>query len=234
MNLRMSEGLQLKSHGFLSKAGWLGRRPLAPPEHRPDAQAKSVEIAGRDPSWLWIARYSDKFTKRKGHVCISRWKGAFPRRNAISCSRSLTDWDAARVFLEVVRCGSFRSAAERLELSINASAGASTDFERQIAPPCSRATSMHPPDGGGSLVVSAVERMEAVVRPAAAPAVRSPTPSPERSGSHHEGLGTFGWPRALSIPASSRYLVASTVRCARATCRGMKPTLRSICRGGRA
>ena len=30
---------------------------------------------------------------------------------------SLTDWDAARVFLEVVRCGSFRSAAERLVLT---------------------------------------------------------------------------------------------------------------------
>ena len=27
------------------------------------------------------------------------------------------DWDAARIFLEVVRSGSFRSAAERLELS---------------------------------------------------------------------------------------------------------------------
>jgi hypothetical protein len=32
---------------------------------------------------------------------------------------SLTDWDAAGVFLEAVRCGSFRSAAERLDLSIN-------------------------------------------------------------------------------------------------------------------
>ena len=32
----------------------------------------------------------------------------------------LSDWDAARIFLEVVRCGSFRSAAERLDLSINA------------------------------------------------------------------------------------------------------------------
>jgi hypothetical protein len=30
---------------------------------------------------------------------------------------SLTDWDPAGVFLKVVRCGSFRSAAERLELS---------------------------------------------------------------------------------------------------------------------
>ena len=31
----------------------------------------------------------------------------------------LTDWDAARVFIEAVRRGSFRSAAERLEFSID-------------------------------------------------------------------------------------------------------------------
>src|ERR1700724_1617499 len=45
---------------------------------------------------------------------------------------SLTDWDAARVFLEVVRCGSFRSAAERLELSINVVRRRIDGFERQI------------------------------------------------------------------------------------------------------
>ncbi len=45
---------------------------------------------------------------------------------------SLTDWDAARVFLEVVRCGSFRSAAERLGLSINNVRRRIDDFERQI------------------------------------------------------------------------------------------------------
>ena len=45
---------------------------------------------------------------------------------------SLTDWDAARVFLEVVRCGSFRSAAERLDLSINGVRRRIDDFERQI------------------------------------------------------------------------------------------------------
>ena len=39
------------------------------------------------------------------------------RRNALL--GGLTDWDAARIFLEVVRCGSSRSAAERLDLSIN-------------------------------------------------------------------------------------------------------------------
>src|ERR1700716_1096986 len=75
---------------------------------------------------------------------------------------SLTDWDAARVFLEVVRCGSFRSAAERLELSINVVRRRIDDFERQIG------TTLFTRDVHGtrltyegSLVVSAVERMEA-------------------------------------------------------------------------
>jgi hypothetical protein len=44
---------------------------------------------------------------------------------------NLTDWDAARIFLEVVRGGSFRSAAERLGLSINAVRRRIDDFERQ-------------------------------------------------------------------------------------------------------
>src|SRR5437773_11044448 len=44
----------------------------------------------------------------------------------------LTDWDAARIFLEVVRCGSFRSAAERLDLSINVVRRRIDDFERQV------------------------------------------------------------------------------------------------------
>ena len=43
----------------------------------------------------------------------------------------LTDWDAARIFLEVVRRGSFRSAADRLGLSINAVRRRIDDFERQ-------------------------------------------------------------------------------------------------------
>jgi DNA-binding transcriptional LysR family regulator len=74
----------------------------------------------------------------------------------------LTDWDAARIFLEVVRSGSCRSAAERLDLSINAVRRRIDDFERQIG------ATLFTRDGHGtrltdegSLVVSAVERMEA-------------------------------------------------------------------------
>jgi DNA-binding transcriptional LysR family regulator len=74
---------------------------------------------------------------------------------------SLTDWDTARVFLEVVRCGSFRSAAERLELSINVVRRRIDDFERQIgATLFTRDVHGTRLTDEGALVVSAVERME--------------------------------------------------------------------------
>src|SRR3981189_3842251 len=77
---------------------------------------------------------------------------------------SLTDWDAARVFLEVVRCGSFRSAAERLEFSINGVRRRIDDFERQIgATLFTRDVHGTRLTEEGSLVVSAVGRMEAAL-----------------------------------------------------------------------
>jgi len=85
-----------------------------------------------------------------------------PQEERKAALGSLTDWDAARVFLEVVRCGSFRSAAVRLELSINVVRRRIADFERRIG------TTLFTRDAHGtrltsegSLVVSAVERMEA-------------------------------------------------------------------------
>jgi DNA-binding transcriptional LysR family regulator len=118
---------------------------------------------------------------------------------------SLTDWDAARVFLEVVRCGSFRSAAERLELSINGVRRRIDDFERQIG------TTLFTRDvhgtrltEEGSLVVSAVERMEAasfdLLR--AGSSVTN-TLSGEVRVAITEGLGTF-WlaPRLVEFQQS--------------------------------
>src|SRR4030088_1211744 len=114
-----------------------------------------------DPSWLWIARYSAKFIKRKGHCMrLVLDRGVPQEERHKTALGSLTDWDAARVFLEVVRCGSFRSAAERLELSINAVRRRIDDFERQIG-----ATLFTRDFHGtrltdeGALVVSAVESM---------------------------------------------------------------------------
>ena len=74
----------------------------------------------------------------------------------------LSDWDAARIFLEVVRCGSFRSAAERLDLSINVVRRRIDDFERQVGATLFTRDvhGTHLTDEGAT-VVSAVERMEA-------------------------------------------------------------------------
>src|ERR1700692_1033893 len=74
---------------------------------------------------------------------------------------SLTDWDAARIFLEVVRCGSFRSTAERLDLSINVIRRRIDDFEGKVgATPFTRDVHGTHLTDEGALVVSAVERME--------------------------------------------------------------------------
>ena len=118
---------------------------------------------------------------------------------------SLTDWDAARVFLEVVRCGSFRSAAERLELSINGVRRRIDDFERQIgATLFTRDVHGTRLTEEGALVVSAVERMEAasfdLLR--AGSSVTN-TLSGEVRVAITEGLGTF-WlaPRLVEFQQS--------------------------------
>lgn len=74
---------------------------------------------------------------------------------------NLSDWDAARIFLEVVRSGSFRSAAERLSLSINVVRRRIDDFERQVgATLFTRDVHGAKLTEDGALVVSAVEKME--------------------------------------------------------------------------
>jgi DNA-binding transcriptional LysR family regulator len=118
---------------------------------------------------------------------------------------SLTDWDAARIFLQVVRCGSFRSAAERLDLSINVVRRRIGDFERQIgATLFTRDVHGTRLTDEGSLVVSAVERMEAasfdLIR--AGDSVAN-TLSGEVRVAVTEGLGTF-WlaPRLVEFQQS--------------------------------
>jgi DNA-binding transcriptional LysR family regulator len=74
----------------------------------------------------------------------------------------LADWDAARIFLEVARSGSFRSAAERLGLSINALRRRVADFETQTgATLLTRGVRGSHLTDEGALMVAAVERMEA-------------------------------------------------------------------------
>lgn len=117
----------------------------------------------------------------------------------------LTDWDAARVFLEVVRCGSSRAASERLGLSINAVRRRIDDFERQIgATLFTRDVHGTRLTDEGALVVSAVERMEAAAfELMRAGSSVTQTLSGEVRIAVTEGLGTF-WlaPRLVEFQQS--------------------------------
>jgi DNA-binding transcriptional LysR family regulator len=93
------------------------------------------------------------------HLVVER---CVPLEERKTMTAGLPDWDAARIFLEVVRCGSFRSAAERLDLSINAVRRRIDDFERQTgATLFTRDVHGARLTEEGALMVSAVERMEA-------------------------------------------------------------------------
>src|SRR5246500_531552 len=117
----------------------------------------------------------------------------------------LTDWDAARIFLEVARSGSFRSAAERLGLSINAVRRRVGDFERQTG------TTLFTRDvhgtrltEEGASMVAAVERMEAATFDLMRASASSATSlSGEIRVAVTEGLGTF-WlaPRLVEFQQS--------------------------------
>src|SRR5215467_2576853 len=117
-------------------------------------------------------------------------RGVPPEERRTVALSSLKDWDAARVFLEVARSGSFRSAAERLDLSINAVRRRVGDFERQTG-----ATMFIRDVHGARLteegihVMAAVERMEA----ASFDLLRSASnaSSGEIRVAVTEGLGTF-------------------------------------------
>src|ERR1700738_3086253 len=106
---------------------------------------------------------------------------------------SRADWDAARIFLEVVRCGSFRSAAERLALSLNGARRRIDDFEQQIgARLFTRDAIGTRLTDEGSLVVSAVERMEAASFDLRRPGDSvTNTLTGEVRVAISEGLGTF-------------------------------------------
>src|SRR5215475_14268555 len=93
------------------------------------------------------------------HIAAER---GVPQEERKIAPTGLTDWDAARIFLEVVRRGSFRSAADRLGLSINAVRRRIDDFERQTgATLFTRDVHGARLTDEGAMVVSAVERMEA-------------------------------------------------------------------------
>src|SRR6476620_6450721 len=163
-------------------------------------------MPGFDPAVGVVCSTFCEFSGRKG-LCmhLARERGVPQEERPNISLGGLTDWDAARIFLQVVRCGSFRSAAERLELSINFVRRRIDDFERQIG------ATLFTRDVHGthlsdeeSLVVSAVERMEAAsfdLLRAGNSVVN--TPSGEVRVAITEGLGTF-WlaPRLVEFQQS--------------------------------
>src|SRR5215831_17390658 len=116
-----------------------------------------------------------------------------------------TDWDAARIFLEVARRGSFRSAAERLSLSINAVRRRIDDFERQTgATLFTRDVHGTRLTEEGASMVAAVERMEAATFDLMRAGIAAANaPSGEVKVAVTEGLGTF-WlaPRLVEFQKS--------------------------------
>src|SRR5207244_6236724 len=104
-----------------------------------------------------------QITRRKGPCMSLTLERGAPQEERRNVSLGgLTDWDAARIFLEVVRSGSFRSAAERLDLSINAVRRRIDDFERQAgATPVTRDAHGTHLTEQGAMVVAAGERTAA-------------------------------------------------------------------------
>jgi len=126
-------------------------------------------------------------------VSIVLERGVPQEERQIEKLQRLPDWDVARIFLEVVRCGSFRSAAERLGQSINSVRRRVDEFESLVG------TALFVRDVYGTRLtdeglrmVAGVERMETAAfdllrdRYQAAPAM-----SGEVRVAVTEGLGTF-------------------------------------------
>lgn len=105
---------------------------------------------------------------------------------------SAPDWDSVRIYLEVVRCGSFRSASDRLGQSINALRRAVEDLESRLGLKLlTRHVDGTRPTEEGTQVYAAAERMEA----ASFDLRRAKDPGTAASGEVRiaatEGMGTF-------------------------------------------
>jgi DNA-binding transcriptional LysR family regulator len=73
----------------------------------------------------------------------------------------IPDWEAAHIFLEVARCGSFRAAAQKLGQSVNALRRKIDQFEKEMGVPLlSRHANGVQPTGEGAKIYAAVQQME--------------------------------------------------------------------------
>jgi DNA-binding transcriptional LysR family regulator len=94
-------------------------------------------------------RSSEKKTKSAGE----QW--------AIVAPRIVPDWEAVHIFLEVARCGSFRAAAQKLRLSVNALRRRIDEFERELGlPVLTRHVNGVQPTEEGAKIYNAALQME--------------------------------------------------------------------------
>jgi hypothetical protein len=130
MNSQMSQGLRFP---FQRQAA-LAAAPLDPPGIPAGTVSISVKMRGPGTRHgCGSLNILTKFSVLKGPCMRLALERAVPQEEHRKAALgSLTDWEAARIFLEVARRGSVRSAAERLNLSINFVRRRVGDFERQI------------------------------------------------------------------------------------------------------
>ena len=140
------------------------------------------------------------------------------------------------VFLEVARSGSFRSAAERLGLSINAVRRRIDDFERQTGSTLFTRDvhGAHLTDEGRHGGLRRRTHGGGVVRSVARQHCRRPTPCRAKSGSPSARASEPSGLPLASSNSSNRSPISLSIcnaRCDPPTYRGMRPTLRSISSG---
>lgn len=128
---------------------------------------------------------------------------------------AMPDWAGARVFLEVVRHGSFRAAAQKLGMSINTLRHRLSDFERQLGMTLvTRHVDGVRMTAEGELVLAAVKRMETASFDFMRARGQSALLNGEVRLSVTEGLGTF-WlaPRIVEFQRAHPQLIVN-LRCA--------------------
>ncbi len=128
--------------------------------------------------------------------------------------RALPDWEGARLFLEIVRRGSFRAAADGLNLSVNALRRRFTMFEDQLGMILlTRHTDGIRLTSEGELMLPAAERMEAASFDFARAWGQASQLSGEVRLAVTEGLGTF-WiaPRLIEFQRAHPSLLVD-MRC---------------------
>jgi DNA-binding transcriptional LysR family regulator len=136
-----------------------------------------------------------KLTAGQGRRMYSATRRGVPLKERIEVSLAAPpDWDSVRIFLEVVRCGSFRSASERLGQSINVLRRAVDDLQEKLGVILlTRHVDGTRLTDEGAQVFAAAERMEAasfdLMRATESPA--GAMASGEVRIAATEGMGTF-------------------------------------------